>query len=369
MSFVEQISNDRYEILADISEYTMRNNTPVYIWGSGSVAVGVVDRLRRGGIKISGLFVNVSPYNVDKRIDPTIPIFTLQELEQKNTLFSVVVGHACYELINDIRKNPIIDRIWVFTDIVRNDISINHEFIKYNEKSLEYTYSMLADNLSRDNFVAYLNAKVTGNIQYIWDVFAKPVSFFDNDVVNLNSSENYLDIGAYDGKSIDEFIASGIDQYTVVAVEVLPEMCEILIRKYSNNPNVNICHVGCSDHNGIDSFTISDQSTGLCESGDAVMLSVKTVDELLLETGNNRITIVKICIGNSINKILFGAKETIANNNPRLIISAGIDRNALVDYVRIVEEITGKNNSYRYYMRFNHATADALVLYAIPTKK
>ena len=63
----------------------------------------------------------------------------------------------------------------------------------------------LEDNKSVDHLLVYLNTKMTGNSEFIFDVYETEMSFFKKNVYEVTDREILLDIGAYDGDTIREF--------------------------------------------------------------------------------------------------------------------------------------------------------------------
>lgn len=355
------------DVCQNISEWQIKNpDKGLYVWGTGSVAEGVVKKCTEHGIRLNGLFVNVPEYNLDSRIKATqLPVYQLQELIESGKDFAVIIGHSHYELISEIKKISCCKKIWCFVGIARGDIDITEEFVRKNFKKLQITFNAFADELSRKNMVAYLNAKITGDNQYVIDVFDKPGTYFCNDVMKLTDHETYLDLGAYDGKSMAEFIETCPSFKKIVAVEVMPQMCELLRREFlwgGVEDRIEIKNIGISDHIGTDYFRFDDQSTCLDNDASGTPVEVITVDVLC--ESMPRVSLIKICIGNTIVPLIKEARKVLGKDKPKLVIAAGIDRQALLDYVPLIDSVSG--NGYQYYLRFTNAMTEAVVLYAMP---
>lgn len=337
----------------------------IYIWGTGSVAAGAARELIRSGIQVSGCFVNINEYHLDSRIkNLNIPIFLLSDLLQRQEPFSVVMGHSHYELAYQMEELEMVDHVWFLSGAVRDDDDITADFLKRNLPQFEETYQMLADSLSRKNMAAYLNAKINHDDSWIIRDFTGPSTYFSNDVILMDSDEVYLDLGSYDGRSLQEFLRLQQGFQKVLSVEVQPHMYEKLLEKWGGNDRIQIENIGISDHEGFDYFHFDDQSTCISRhSGESVQ--VTTVDRLTASFTD--VTLIKICIGNTILPILKGAELTIQKYLPKMIISAGIDQRALIDYIPFIENAAGKGK-YQYYLRFTNAVTECLTLYAVPHK-
>lgn len=350
--------------LEEIKAWNGKNpEQKLYIWGTGSVAAGAARELIRSGIQVAGCFVNVNGYNLDSRIKKlNIPIFLLDDLLQKQEHFSVVMGHSHYELAYQMEELEPVDHVWFLSGAVRDDDDITADFLKENLPQFEEVYQALADPLSRKNMAAYLNAKINYDDSWIIKDFTDPSTYFSNDVIHMEPDEVYLDLGSYDGRSLQEFLRVQQGYQKVLCVEVQPHMYEQLLEKWGQNDQIQIENIGISDHEGTDYFHFDDQSTCISKhNGESVQ--VTTVD--LLTAPLTDVTLIKICIGNTILPILRGAELTIKKHLPKMIISAGIDQRALIDYIPFIEKAAGTGN-YQYYLRFTNAVTECLTLYAIP---
>lgn len=365
---IEDLKIDSLDYLVDvcmeIKKWQKSTGGKIYIWGGGSVAYGVMKELIKSGILLEGFFVNIDKYYVDPRIQKEkYNIYQLQELIKKDEEIGVVIGHSRYELINEISKISEISNIWIVPSVVRDDIGFDLKYLLDNIKAFEKTYDYLADEQSRRNMVAFLRAKVTNNYNYILDVFERECTYFCNDIVNIDHLSEYVDIGAYDGKSIDELIKECETYGKIVGIEVQEKYVNMLKEKYKDNCKVCIIHTGISNNKGKDRFIFDDQSTCLSTNDSlGTLVEVTTIDDLL--ENENDISLIKVCIGNSIIPLIQGAKYTIQKHSPTMIIAAGIDVCSLKDYIPFIDNISG--HKYKYYLRFTNAMTEALVLFARP---
>ena len=97
------------------------------------------------------------------------------------------------------------------------------EWIKKHETKLQTIYDNLADNVSRETFAAVLNYKLSGRLSYLQDCTTKR----EDDLQELfvfGDEETYVDLGAYNGDTIREFLQLTGGRYKkIVAVEPDPK--------------------------------------------------------------------------------------------------------------------------------------------------
>jgi FkbM family methyltransferase len=368
MLLLDTLSFNEIDIYQEIKEWIINHNcSGIYIWGTGSVASGIAKQLIAHNIPVSGFFNDVTDFIIDNRVkELEIPIFSIEQIPQSSESVGVVVGHSHYELVSNLNRYCFIKHVWCLVDATRDDIAISAAAVKNNIDILQNIYDKLADDTSRKVLFKYLNAKLTKDASYLKDECQKPHSFFDDEeILKYSNDMTYLDIGAYDGKSIADFLSvlhrKKIYKYNIIAIEVQKCMCKMLFDKYSEDSNISIVNYGVSDHVGTDFFSFDEQSTCLDSSG--IESEVTTIDEIC--QGKEKISLIKICIGCSILPVLEGARNTISHDMPAIIISAGIDSRALFDYIPFLESVVG-SRKYNYYFRLLTPMTESLVLYAIP---
>lgn len=369
MKLYDQLNFESKDYIAEIKTRRAENpGVKMYIWGTGSTANGAAQTFLKNDIPFDGFFVNVENYTLDPRVAAlSMPVYNFNELLKAGGGygFDVVIGHSHYELASDLKKYPPVQKIYCLAAIDRDDTKVSADFVKENINALQQTYDKLADEFSRKNLIAFLNAQLTGDNSYIFEVFDKPSSYFDNDVVNLGDNEIYLDLGAYDGYSAEKFISLAKNSnYKIFAVEVQKEMYDFLNKKFADNPRVKIFNVAISDKCGKDFFSFDAQSTSLSKDGQE--MEVITADKFCERENIKNVSTIKICIGGErgIVPVLVGAKKIISRDIPKILIAIGLNQNNLINCIPIID--TAAHAKYKFYLRFTNASTEALYLYAVP---
>lgn len=356
--FIDELVFDKKNVLKEISDYS-KNGGKIYIWGTGSVAVGVSRSLEKLGIAPTGFFNNVPNPNVDERISAKANILSFDELKKSNGRYSVIVGHSHVEIAETVR-DEFVDNIWCMPHAVREDAMIDETFVRENIEALEECYSLLEDDYSKRAMVSYFNSVLTGDVNFITEVFNGPCTYFSNDLIKINPTDIYLDCGAYHGEIIDEFIDASNGEYgKIVAIEVFPKSYEFLKNKYSNENKIEILCKGISDHDGTDMFSLDEQSTCL-NSKNAEEIDCAKIDTICKDFVPNYI---KLCVGGDTTTILRGASELIKNETPNILISMGVGKNSFCDCVSYLHKASG--GKYKFNLRYTHALSECIILFAI----
>lgn len=156
-----------------------KNETiPVFIWETGSVAVGVYKNLLKNAIEVDGFFYDTDNVIIDPRLDERKnDTYALKELLRKYDMFAVIIGHSRYEIASKVKDLDNVVKLWALTGVIRLGIEIDEEFIKENLHAYEYTYSKLADEKSKKNMISYLNAHLTNDASKILEEFGGTINF------------------------------------------------------------------------------------------------------------------------------------------------------------------------------------------------
>lgn len=351
-------------IYSEIEKLSRETGEEVWIWGTGSVAAGITRQIQSNtNIQSFGYFVDVVNWKcpIDNRIligNPTI--VTLDELIKRGQKIIVIVGHSRYELVGKMTRLEIVDRVFLVPATARIDDGIDYDFLINNITKFEKAYALLSDLKSRQNMIAFLNAKVNKDETFI---DANRIDgYFDNDVITTTPYESLIDVGAYCGENTDLFLNSQSEYTSIILIEVLQEEYRNLVKKYARFPKIHVENTGISNHDGFDNFEIDAQSTCLSKSG-GLQFPVETLDHFVAKR-NIDPTIIKICIGSSILPVLEGARSIIHGGKAVFIIHMGIDKYAFVHYLQFLNAASG--GQYAFFLRFTSAMSEALVLYALP---
>ena len=219
---------------------------------------------------------------------------------------------------------------------------------RWNE--IENFYNSLSDYRSKNVLVMILENWLSfyyGRIQKVKEHNFK--SYFDLDLLAASPDEVFVDLGAWKGDTLDEYIQTyGSDNYkTIYCYEIIESNVQILRDKCRYDKRVIIRPVGVSDKKGI--MYLSDNGTSdaqsLSESGTTEIQTV-TLDEDIQE----KITFLKMDIEGAEKSAILGAKNHIKEDHPKLAISIYHSNDDLLDIFNLIREI---QPNYKFYLRYN----------------
>ncbi len=186
---------------------TLKSTTePIIMYGTGNGADKVLDVLENKGIKISG--VTASSGFVRERTFRGFPVKSLSYFEEKYDNFTVIItfGTSVPEVMENIYKIGENHTVLVPVVPVIGTEIFDDAFFKLHSEEITLAHSLMADDFSKNIFEKYVNFLYGGKLELLKDFTFPEEEAFEN-ILKLNNSEAYVDIGAYRGDTVDKFLS------------------------------------------------------------------------------------------------------------------------------------------------------------------
>lgn len=309
----------RFMILpeCDLWSYLCQTKKPIVLYGMGNGADRILNELERLGVKASGVFAsddfvrgqNFRGYTVEKYSD----------LEQRlgEMIILVAFGTQRREVIDNILSLSQKQELYSVDVPVFGEGVFNLDFAKANIEKIEKVYSMLCDEKSKKVYEDIINFKLSGKIQYLFDCQTEPKEAYDN-VLRLGSDEVYMDLGAFTGDTVEEFIRNVGTYRRIYAVEPDKRSFKRLCENTSGLLNIELFNNGISDKNETLLFAMKGgRNSNAAAKGKEV--EALSVDSLL---GGKEVSYIKIDVEGCESKAISGAKNTITEYKPKMLVSA-----------------------------------------------
>ena len=184
--------------------------------------------------------------------------------------------------------------------------------------------------------------------------------YFNNPFFSISNHEVYLDVGAYDGDTIRDFIDTTKGQFNkIMAIE--PEKKSFAkLRAYVQSTgmkNIEIYDNGCWNENGNLKLELNEESSGISNQGTESIV-VKRIDD---QFAKEDITLIKINFLYGVTETLSGAKNVLKNLKPNLAITVGFDEWGLIKIPQIIKSL---NPDYKLHLRYASPMPARLILFA-----
>lgn len=327
----------------NIWKFLEKNQKPIILYGMGNGADMVIEKLESLNVQFSDIFASdkfmrgqffhgkqVLKYSdVCQKYDDFIILMTFGVHDDETLAYVKQLSskHEFYSL-----TMPIVDNE-VFT----------LEFVQQYEQEFEKAYNLLADEKSKQSFINVLNFKITGNVQYLFECHSEKQEIYDN-IFNLSENEHFVDLGAYDGDTINEFIKASNNKYDkITAFEPDAKNFKKLCMKTGDIKNIQKYNLGAWNKQEILYFAKkAGRNSRIDETGIAV--NFDSVDNII----KDKVTFLKMDIEGAEKNALLGAKNTILRDKPKLYV-CGYHRNE--DFFTLPELIHSFDENYQIYFR------------------
>lgn len=218
---------------------------------------------------------------------------------------------------------------------------VEEDVLKRDKDRIEWAYSLLSDSMSRKVFSKTMEYRVTGRIEPLMEVNTPEEDNWD--LLGIKRGDSFLDGGAYNGDTISLFIKKSGDYSYIYGFEPSSRSFGKLKEKYGGKENIYLYNAALSDKRRECGVTKGRGRGNKISDGEG--LSVETIDNVLKGKG---IGIIKLDTEGEEENVLEGARETIRNHKPRILLSAYHRHD---DYWRLLEKIWSIRTDYKVYMR------------------
>ena len=314
---------------------------PIILYGMGNAADRVLDEFAKRGIRAAGVMASDDFCRYQSFRGFTV---------QKESDFSEQLGDFTVALCFGSSLPDVTAHIYAVADrhrlLVPNipvigDTLMDDTYIACHRDDFACAYALLADEQSRRVFRGALDFYYTGQLAYL-----KHIESDKNEaligILRLKD-ERFLDLGAYRGDTVDEFLRCTDGYEAITAVEPNPKNFQKLKEHVEQIKNCTAIHAGIADRRG--TVTIGKKAGRMPTLGDrdGVEIPVTTVDDLNLSP-----TCIKVDIEGTESAMLRGAAQTLRTLKPKLNLAA---YHRTGDFFELILQLHAINPDYRIHLR------------------
>ncbi|MDR2940608.1 MAG: FkbM family methyltransferase [Clostridiales bacterium] len=231
-----------------------------------------------------------------------------------------------------------------------------YELIENRSKALKehaadftWLYNNLSDYRSKKVLYGIVENWLTFSMASLDSIIEKTfLHYFDLDIIKCDENETFVDLGAYDGDTVHNFLDSFSTYKKIYCYEIMPDIFEKLKANLGSYKNIEFRRKGASDKNG--TMFISDNEPAesmhkLSNSGNLEVPAV-SIDNDIFEP----VTFIKMDIEGGEQKALLGCERHIKEGHPKLAISIYHNNEDIWKCARIIYDM---DPSYKFYLRYN----------------
>ena len=337
----------------DINEFLeiYRTSSKIVVWGAGMCAQDFRELL----LKTRGEELQVS-YYIDKNLEicdgqVVFPVDRLVE-EIKSIDLVLIATQYTNSVLEELENVGYSGNIVSIFNIIYRD---KWGDTKEIEENLEKLKEILADDKSKELVEVICKKRKMLNVDY--SKYCEGDQYFVEGIIKKEADAVFVDAGAYDGGTIDEFIEFQQGEYEKVFSFEMNEVNYRRIEQKNYDQRVTVYNMGLWDEKTECKYDLSEDSSKLGE-GDHIAQCVK-LDEIL---DGERISFIKMDIEGAEERALLGAEQSIKKWKPQLAICIYHKQNDLWSIPFLIHSMVPE---YRLYIRHHMPNINETVLYAV----
>lgn len=330
--------------MTDLWDNLKKSPYPIVLYGMGNGADKIIKVLDEKGIKFCGVFSSDGFQRQGKTFH-NFPVLSLKDLESKYGKMTVLMcfGSARSEVIENVKK--IMKKHILFApDVpVYGDILFDKNFYEKTKSEHDKIYGLLADDISKKTFENTVKYKLSGKIEYLFDCETSLDEPFES-IINLGENETYLDLGAYRGDTVFDFLSRTKSYEKIYAVE--PDLKTFKKLKSATEEIQNIVLInGAISDKTQKGYFVMNGSRGSNISNSGTQIDFFCADYII---GENDITYIKADVEGAEVDFIKGAANIIKTKKPKMQIACYHKSD---DLINIPNEVLKIRNDYKVYMR------------------
>lgn len=318
-------------------EKLQKTHKPIVLYGMGNGADKILDICAQKGISVSGIFASdgFARHNVYRG-------FTVVSYAEAKERFGEMIVLVCFgtqrpDVISLIEKIAAEQELYC-PDVPVVGSELFCDFYNSNHSDLNEIRSALADEQSRLVWDSLIQYRLTGKIDYLKKC-ETPVRESYVNILKLDDNENYLDLGAYTGDTIKEFLNYVNSYGSITAVEPDRKSFQKLEK---NAPFARCIHAAISERNGSVLFhSAAGRQSSISANG-------LPLDSISIDSLHTDFSYVKMDVEGAESAAIAGGRQMIQACKPKLLIAA---YHRTEDYLKIPRQILNIHPDYRVYMR------------------
>jgi FkbM family methyltransferase len=312
------------------------------MYGTGNGADKVFDVFEKLNIKVSG--VTASDGFVRERYFHGYRVKPISEFLEKYEKLTVVVtfGSSRPEVIENIKQ--IAEKqtgLVPCVPVIGNEI-FDRSFLEKNEEKLNKAYSLLADEKSKEVFKNYVNFEFSGKLRYLFNMESDPAFPF-NEYLRLDKNESFLDIGAYRGDTVEQFLSFTNGKYSnILAIEPDGKTYKKLVENCKALKNFKALNgaVACVDE-VVEFSSVAGRQSSIGNGAEIQAFTLDKLSEKVIPT------YIKIDAEGAEIDIINGGRNVIAEHRPKIKIATYHKNRDIFEIPILLSEL---NENYKIYM-------------------
>ena len=328
-------------------------NKPILLYGMGDGADKVIAACDSKDIKISGVFAS-DGFSKNKCFHGfNVTDYSTAKETFGNFIVLMSFASSRQEVIDNVIRISEESELYCPDVPVFGDGLFDLNYVFKNFPNFQMVYNLLSDEKSKENYVNLILGKLTGNIEYLMNSETSVAEAY-NSIISPKENSHYVDIGAYNGDTIREYLSFAGACSKITAFE--PDSKNFLkLIKFAEESGID-----SSDFHNIAAWDKNEALTFYSRSGrnSAGTTSHRNVKSVLVQADaadniiDSQVDFINIDAEGSDRKVILGLRETINKYFP--VISCAIyHRNEdFFDIPLLLHELYGDCEMYVRHFKY-----------------
>lgn len=327
----------------ELWKYLKEAQKPILLYGMGNGADKIINVLESYNIEFLGVFAS-DGFVRDKYFhEKKLISYSEAKAKYGDMIVLLCFGSAREDVRQNVLKIAAEQELYApEVPVVGGGLFCEEYYLK-NKQKFDMVYECLADDLSKKTYENMINYKLSGKIEYLLQCETDENEPFDN-ILKLSRNESFLDLGAYTGDTVYEFVKRVGDYGKIIAVEPDFKNFKKLAENTKAFKNITLYNAGITDVCKRDSFAMFGGRNSVVSKG-KTEIDFLNVDKIC---ENDKITYIKMDVEGEEKNVINGARNTILRDKPKMLVSAYHRTEDLIDLPKAVLNI---RDDYKIYIR------------------
>ncbi len=270
-------------------------------------------KLAETGVPVSGIFASDEFVRGQQFHGFTVQAYSELMVLQKKVIVLIAFASELPDVMERFYKLASVHETYApHVPVFSGEETVTAAWIKKYERELQTVYERLADAVSRETFASVLNYKLSGKLSYLQACTTNRTEDLRT-IFSFGREETYLDLGAYNGDTVQEFLQLTHGRYKkIIALEPDPKNFKKLTDFVRQNELKHITCLQAGVWNDCGSLELNGQQ-----------VNVVSVDAVL---GNDHADYMKFDVEGVEKEALEGAAGHLAPDGngalPKLLVAA-----------------------------------------------
>ena len=194
------------------------------MYGTGDGADKVLVRLAETGVPVSGIFASDEFVRGQQFHGFTVQAYSELLALREKVIVLIAFASELPDVLERFYKLASVHETYApHVPVFSGEETVTAAWIKKYERELQTVYERLADAVSRETFASVLNYKLSGKLSYLQACTTNRTEDLRT-IFSFGREETYLDLGAYNGDTVQEFLQLTHGRYKkIIALEPDPK--------------------------------------------------------------------------------------------------------------------------------------------------